>query len=73
MLAVDRAQRVQQVIHVEADFDIFATIGDLELLFGLLLLGIVRLNNDPAVADNQANATIFLIRQNCCALQRAAQ
>ena len=44
LVSVDRGQRVEQVIHVEADLELFALVTDLDLVFRLFLLRIVRLS-----------------------------
>ena len=38
LLTIDRAQCVQQVIDVKADFDVLSAVGDLELFLCLFLL-----------------------------------
>ena len=44
LLGVDRAQRIQQVIHIEPDLNLLSGVGDLHLVLRLLLLRVMCLN-----------------------------
>src|ERR1700692_734546 len=57
VLPIDGGQGIQQVVHVEAYFKVATVVAHLDLLLGLLLLGIVRLNRHDIFLHGNANAS----------------
>src|SRR5262249_33660182 len=73
LVAIDRAQGIEQVIHVEADLDFLALVLHLDLILGFLLLRIMRLEREQAGARGEPNAPVLLIGEDRRTLQRLAQ
>src|SRR5688572_27306220 len=73
LLAIDGRERVEQVIHVEADLHRVAAVLDLERLDGLFLLWIVGLEHDAIGAELEPYASILLVREDRRALQGLAE
>src|SRR5690606_28909696 len=71
--AVDGTQGIEQVGNVEADLQLAAVIVQLQLLFRLLLLWVVRLQGKHAGAQGQADASILLVGKDRGAAQGLAQ
>ena len=63
-IAANRTQHIEQISHIEADFQAGPLIIDLELLVRFFLLGIMRLNSDVVLLKVESNAAVFLIREN---------
>src|SRR5690348_3128976 len=53
-LGFDRGERIEQVRDVEADLEGIALVVDLDLVLGLFLLGVVRLDEQLATAEREA-------------------
>jgi hypothetical protein len=49
-IGVDRHQCIEQIGDIEADLDLFAGIGDLDLILGLFLIRIVGLKGEQVRA-----------------------
>src|ERR1700756_3581357 len=64
LLALDRAEGIQEVIDVEADLDLLAVVVHLDLILGLFLLRVVRLDGEKPRAGRQPDAPILLVRED---------
>src|SRR5690606_35015947 len=63
-------ERIEEIGDIESDLQILAAEIDGDLLFGLLLLGIVGEDSQYAGAEAQANPAVFLVRQDRDPVQR---
>ena len=73
---VDRRQRIQQVVHVEADLDLLAPVTDLDLFLGLFLLRVVRLDRQQPSASCSRMPRYFSfdrIAVRCSAWRRSSR
>src|SRR5688572_10685515 len=70
---VDCRQRIQQVSDVEADFELVTYVGNLDLLFGFFLLGVVRLERQRVLLQGQSDPAVFLIGQDRGPLKRCTK
>ena len=66
-------QCIEQVGDVEADLDLIALVGDLNLVLGFFLFGVMCLDRDEIWLQIDANSAILLIRENRGSLQGLAQ
>ena len=64
LLTIHCRQRIEQIIHIEADFQPFAFVGNFNLLLGFFLFRVVRLDYESVLFQLEANPTIFLIGEN---------
>src|SRR5580658_2799655 len=73
LIAVDRAQCVEEVVDVEADLDFLALVSHLDLILRLLLLRVVCLDRQQTRPGGQADAPVLLVRKNRSPLESLAQ
>src|SRR5262249_40392854 len=73
LVAINGAEGVEEVIDVEADLHFLALVGDLDLVLGFLLFGVVCLDGKQVGAGGQANATILFVGEDGGALQCLTQ
>src|SRR5579864_7672142 len=69
LVAFNRAQRVEQIIDVEADLDFLVLVVHFDLVLGFLLLGVVRLDDEEPRPRGEPDAAVFRIREDGGALQ----
>src|SRR6516164_8384622 len=72
-VGLDGAQGIEEVIHVEADLDLFTLVGDFDLIFRFLLLRVVSLEREEIRPHRQPYAPVLLVGENGGALQRLPQ
>src|SRR5260370_24156436 len=73
LVTLDSPECIEQVIHIEADLDLISLIRDFNLVFGLLLFRVMRLDHEQVRTRREANSTVFLVREDGRALQGMAQ
>src|SRR5262249_22853108 len=72
-VALDRTQRIEQIVDVETDLDFLALVRHLHLILGFLLLWVMRLEGQEIWPYRQADPPVLLVRKDGGALQGLPQ
>src|SRR4029077_12118914 len=73
LVPLDRAQRVEEIVDVEADLDFLALVRHLNLVLGFLLLRVVGLQGQEVGARSEPDAAVLLVRKDRRPLQGLTQ
>src|SRR5437763_16723916 len=73
LVALDRAQRIEEIVDVESNLHFLPLVRNLDLILGLFLLRVVRLKGEQTRPRRASDSTVLLVGQDGGPLKRLSQ